>query len=158
MAHVLHQGEHLVTRFWWAVMARPTSAADRFWAVSTLLPGELVLFDQMTRQDQEHHLRVARRFLERVPSGAPREWVAAALMHDVGKLECGLGTAGRVLASVWPFGRRGDGRLGRYHRHEAIGAMLVRQAGSHADTVALVGEWPDAPVAAAEALRSADDL
>jgi hypothetical protein len=59
---------------------------------------------------------------------------------------------------LWPFGRHGDGRLGRYFRHEAIGAMLVRQAGSGIDTVALVGEWPDAPAAAAEALWLADDL
>jgi len=80
------------------------------------------------------------------------------LLHDVGKLECGLGTFGRVLASLWPFWRRGDGRVARYYRHELIGAMLVREAGGHADTVALIAEWSDAPRSAAAALKAADDL
>lgn len=153
-----HQALHLVKRFWWAVTAGALTDADERWVATHLGPGERELFARLSRADQEHHLRVARRFCDRAGVMAPREWVAAALLHDVGKLECGLGTVGRVWASVWPFGRRGDGRLGRYRRHEVIGAMLVREAGGHPDTVALIAEWPEAPRSAAAALKAADDL
>ena len=58
------------------------------------------MFARLSRADQEHHLRVARRFCDRAGVMAPREWVAAALLHDVGKLECGLGTVGRVSPPI----------------------------------------------------------
>ena len=61
-------------------------------------------------------------------------------------------------ATLWPFARRGDGRFARFHRHEVIGATLLRGAGSDPATVSLVGEFADAPAPAAEALRWADDL
>ncbi len=160
MRRLGHRVSHLVKRFWWAVSAKPVTPEDRMWVESNLRPGELALFDRMSRADQEHHLRVARRFVAGFESAAApdRAWVAAALMHDVGKLVCGLGTCGRVFATLWPCGRRGDGRIGRYYRHVAIGAALAREAGSDPVTVSLVGEWPDAPAAAAVALHRADDL
>jgi hypothetical protein len=42
-------------------------------------------------------------------------------------------------------------------RHEAIGAAMLRDAGSDPVTVALVGRTSDAPVAALAALTAADD-
>jgi hypothetical protein len=150
---------HLVKRFWWAVTAPALSEPDETWVRSALTPAEWDLFATMSASDQEHHLRVARRFVSYVEHGeVPRPWVAAALLHDSGKLVCGLGTFGRVGATLWPFGRRGDGRLGRYHRHEAIGATLLRNVGSDPETVALVGGWPSAPRQAGAALYRADDL
>jgi hypothetical protein len=154
-----HRAAHLVRRFWWAVFARRPSAAERRWVEDVLAPCERALFDRLARADQEHHLRVARRLVaQHAPGPVPREWIAAALLHDVGKLVCGLGTWGRVWATLWPWGRAGDGRFARYHRHAAIGASMLRAAGSDPVTVALVGEWPDAPPAAAQALYRADDL
>src|SRR5204863_134422 len=72
----------------------------------------------------------------------PRPVVAAALLHDCGKSEAGLGTFERVGATVWitVVGRAhagtGDGRIARYTRHEPIGAELLRAAGSDPVTVA----------------------
>jgi hypothetical protein len=125
---------------------------------SNLLPAERELFEQMSASDQRHHVQVARRFVNEFPFAAPREWVAGALLHDIGKLACGLGTFRRVIATLAPSVRRGDGTFARYRRHEAIGASLLLAGGSDATTVALVGHWPEAPVAAASALDRADEV
>lgn len=149
---------HLVRRFWWAITARPLGPAAQSMALSHLSPAEQRLFLAMDISDQRHHVQVARRFVNQVGQDAPRAWVAAALLHDVGKCVCGLGTVGRVLATLWPLSRRGDGPVGRYHRHEPIGASMLVAAGSDPDTVALVGHWPEAPRQAALALKRADDV
>ena len=59
--------------------------------------------------------------LDRRPA-ADRAEVAGALLHDVGKVEAGLGTFGRVVATV--VGPRTE-RFRTYHDHEAIGARLA---------------------------------
>jgi hypothetical protein len=97
--------------------------------------------------------------------------LAAALLHDVGKVESGLGTAGRVLATLvgrrrahrWA-GRPGPtGRIERYLRHDEIGAEALTRAGSDPVTVAWAREHhlaPSAwsvPPAIGHALRDADD-
>jgi hypothetical protein len=116
----------------------------------------------MAPTDQRHSIEVARRLVADVGDGAPRPVVAAALLHDCGKNDAGLGTAARVAATVWIgfVGRaraaRGDGRVARYCRHEPIGATMLARAGSDPVTVALVGGRPDAPAAALAALRAAD--
>jgi hypothetical protein len=122
-----------------------------------LLPGERALFDAMTPSDQRHHVQVARRMIGLVGDGE-RAWVAAALLHDVGKVVSCLGTLGRVVATLMPWWTRGDSRVARYHRHEAIGASLLLSAGSSTTTVALVGQWPGVADEAASALREADNL
>lgn len=155
---VTHKAAHLAKRLWWAVTARSLGADAHAWVHGYLLPHESALFARMTNADQRHHVQVARRFVAALGSVAPREWVAGALLHDVGKVTCGLGTAMRVCAAPFPFLGRGDGDLARYWRHEAIGASLLRIGGSDPATVSLVGHWPDAPANAAAALKRADDL
>ncbi|MSW21590.1 MAG: hypothetical protein F2873_11915 [Actinobacteria bacterium] len=149
---------HLVRRFWWAVTAHPLGPAASAFVSSNLLPAERELFEQMSASDQRHHVQVARRFVNGFSGAAPREWVAGALLHDIGKLTCGLGTFRRVIATLAPAVGRGDGAFARYRRHEAIGASLLLAVGSEATTVALVGHWPDAPVEAACALDRADEV
>ena len=110
-------------------------------------PGELALFDRMSRADQEHHLRVvARRFVVAAAPDELREGRGRAAAR-LGKMVCGLGTLGRVCATLWPFGRNGDGAASAAtSATKAIGARCSpREAGSTPLTVALVGEWPDAP-------------
>ena len=158
IARVRYLPVHLVKRFWWAVTARPLSPDTAAWVATVLQDGELRLFQRMTASDQRHHVQVARRFERAMGGDVERTWLAAALLHDVGKLVCGLGTAGRVVATLVGRRRRGDGRVARYYRHEAIGASLLLAAGSAPDTVALVGHWPEAPADALTALRWADDL
>jgi HD superfamily phosphodiesterase len=94
--------------------------------------------------------------------------VAAALLHDVGKVDSGLGTLARVPATlVGLLAReravRGGGRVARYLRHDAIGAELLRSAGADPRTATWAGEHhlpPDrwtVPPAAGEVLKAADD-
>ena len=65
-----------------------------------------------------------------------RDEMAGALLHDVGKLDAGLGTFGRVLATV--VGPR-TATVPHYHDHERIGAdcWLADQV-RRAETVDLV--------------------
>ena len=65
-----------------------------------------------------------------------RDEMAGALLHDIGKLDSDLGTAGRVVATV--VGPR-TARFRRYHDHERIGADMLKVAGSSPVTVDLVG-------------------
>lgn len=134
--HVLTKPHHLAARFFTSLSSRPPDAADDAWAESQLLTGEVGLWRRMSNQDRRHSVKVARRFVEARP-GAVRAEVAGALLHDVGKVECGLGTWGRVVASV--VGGRTE-RFRRYHDHEHIGALLAETAGSEPATVELIDE------------------
>jgi hypothetical protein len=93
----------------------------------------------MSNQDRRHTVAVARRFALIRPD-ATRAELAGALLHDVGKIECGLGTFGRVAATlIGPRGRR----FRSYHDHEAIGARLAAAAGSDPASVELIaGDGP----------------
>lgn len=134
--HVLTQPHHLALRFMTSLSARPPAVTDEVWAEQHLLAGEQGLWRRMTNQDRRHSIIVARRFVEARP-GASRAEIAGALLHDVGKLECGLGTWGRVVASV--VGGRTE-RFRSYHDHERIGAQLAERAGSEPATVDLIAE------------------
>jgi hypothetical protein len=115
----------------------------------------------MSGADRRHAVGVARRV------GRP-EWLAAALLHDVGKIESGLGTWSRALATV---GRAAVGvdrlpaRWQSYSRHASLGADLLELAGSAPLTVAWAREhhlppsrWSAAvPPDAGAALKAADD-
>lgn len=88
---------HLAGRFFWALSPAGPPPEDEAWALGSLLDGEKLLWHRMSGPDQRHAVGVARdtvRFLE--PDEAPPEVVAAALLHDVGKVEAQLGTFARV--------------------------------------------------------------
>lgn len=53
----------------------------------------------MALSDQRHSLVVAQRFVTLKPD-AQRDHIAAALLHDVGKVESDLGIAMRVIATL----------------------------------------------------------
>lgn len=141
---------HLARRFATSLSRTPPPPSDLAWAHTHLLPAEAGLWDRMSVQDRRHSVLVARRFAALMPA-ATRPQMAAALLHDIGKLEAGLGTWGRVLATI--VGARTP-RYRRYHDHEAIGAAMLADAGSAPETVALVtGHGPAAGV-----LREADHV
>jgi hypothetical protein len=154
-ARLAHTG-HLARRFAGSLSRRPPSAADEAWAESLLLPVEVPLWRRMPPQDRRHAVEVTRRFLT-LRADATRAEVAGALLHDVGKVEAGLGTAGRVLATLVPA-HRARGRFATYHAHEEIGARWCEQAGSEPATVELVAGTRPATDPAAAALRAADDV
>ena len=127
---------HLVARFVRSLPPTPPSVVDEVWAEDHLLPTERELWVQLSNQDRRHSVGVARRF-DDARGGASRAEIAGALLHDIGKIECGLGTFGRVAATV--AGPRSE-RFRSYHDHEEIGARLVADCGSDPATVELVAE------------------
>jgi hypothetical protein len=127
---------HLAARFVTSIPATPPSIDDEIWVDEHLLAGERALWVQLSNQDRRHSAAVARRFVTRRP-GATRAEIAGAILHDVGKIECGLGTFGRVVATL--AGPRTKA-FSAYHDHEAIGAALAEAAGSEAATIDLIAQ------------------
>lgn len=130
----------------------------------------------MGAADQRHLLDVARRVERDLGDDATRPVLAAALLHDVGKLASHLSTYGRVVATlsikaagedtaaVWVATQGFTRRVGLYAQHEQLGADMLALADSDPLTVALVREHSFAPedrtttpAAVADALRAADD-
>ena len=134
--HLLTRPHHLAARFFGSLSSEPPSSTEEAWAISQLLTGERDLWAQMSNQDRRHSVKVARRFTAARPD-ATRAEIAGALLHDVGKLECGLGTWGRVAASI--VGGR-TARFRAYRDHEHIGAVMAEAAGSEPETVELIDE------------------
>jgi hypothetical protein len=140
---------HLARRFASSLSRCEPDAADTAWVDSQLLAGELELWRRMSVADRRHSITVARRF--DAAGRWSRDELAGALLHDVGKLESGLGTFGRVAATI--VGPRTE-RFRRYHDHERIGAQMLASAGSSDVTIELVlGRGP-----ASSALIAADDI
>jgi len=131
-----------------------------------LSPGELALWERLSDPDRRHAVSGAREVVRRLGDAATPPVVAAALLHDAGKIVSGLGTFARVGATVVGMvaGRdRFGGRIGAYLRHDVLGANLLRAAGSDPLTVAWAAEHhlpPDRwslPPDVAAALHAADD-
>ena len=161
----MSEPSHLARRFLGSLSPRPLAAEDDRWARAALLPGEQALWQRMARADRKHAAGVARE-TDRLLGGADRPVLAAALLHDVGKVESGLGTFARVGATVVGavVGRqRVGGRLGRYFRHDTLGAALLEEAGADPLTVTWAREHhlPESqwtlPAQIASALAEADD-
>jgi predicted HD phosphohydrolase len=125
---------HLARRFVGSLSGREPDFADTAWVDSQLLDGESQLWHRMSAADRRHSIAVARRF-ESLGGPWSREEIAGALLHDIGKLQAGLGTTARVAATI--IGPR-TARFRRYHDHEQIGADLLAAAGSSDVTVQLV--------------------
>lgn len=160
---------HLVARFFGSLRPGGPSQVDEAWAAAHLGDDEIVLWRRMSNADRRHAAGVARRVDSALGELATEPVLAAALLHDVGKVESGLGTFGRVFATLCAaLGGRsriaaGGGRTARYLRHDAIGAELLAVAGSDPLTVTWAAEhhrpasaWT-LPHAVAAALKAADD-
>lgn len=153
MNRYLRKAVHLERRFLRALSDRPPSAEETSWAGGFLSPAERALWEQMQNQDKRHSLEVAHRLESFLPE-PPAHAIAAALMHDVGKIESRLGTFGRVAATCVGSPTK---RFRAYHDHERIGADMLRAAASDPELIALVDETSTDKVVAA-ALRRADNI
>ena len=150
---------HLAKRFFGSLSSKRPPLSDQRWAESHLTAGEVQLWRQMSPADQRHAVGVAQRV---AASNTERPVLAAALLHDIGKIDAGLGTFGRVAATLVGR-RRAKGRFALYLRHDAIGASLLTDAGSDPLTIAWAREhhlpaerWTVPPEVAA-ILKAADD-
>jgi hypothetical protein len=150
---------HLAGRFFSALVPVGPSPTDEAWARDQLSGGEQALWHRMSGPDRRHAVGVARdtvRLLE--PDDVRPEVIAAALLHDVGKVESSFGTLARVgitLAALavgrsrvlrWA-GEPSEGgrpslraRVGLYLSHDRLGAKLLEDAGSRTFTVSWAAE------------------
>ncbi|MCU1453563.1 MAG: hypothetical protein JWN46_1709 [Acidimicrobiales bacterium] len=166
---------HLVKRFAGSLVPGGPRAADAAWAEEQLLPAEVEIWRRMSAADRRHAAGVARRVAAALGPDVERAVLAAALLHDCGKTVSGLGTYGRVIATLsagvagrdqavaWSETRGFTRRVGLYVEHPRLGADLLDLAGSDPVTIAWAREHhlPDdewtVPAAVGAALKAADD-
>lgn len=142
---------HLVRRALSSWRNHPLGDEERHLASQWLSADELEIWVSMQPRDCRHSIIVYQRFEQLRPS-ATRAERAAALLHDVGKIESQLGWWLRITATI--VGPRGS-RFRSYHNHEALGAKMLRGV-SEDRTVELVAGQVDDDVA--RALQQADDI
>jgi hypothetical protein len=171
---------HLVRRFVRALWPGAPRAEDVAWVAGILDPGELDLWRSLPNHDRRYTIRVARLVDEQLAgtefAGDPR-WLAAALLHDVGKLDAGLGVVGRSVATVtgtvagadrvdrWARASGFRRRVAWYLHHDDRGRDRIRGAGGRDEAARWAwahhhrDRWPEAdvPPPVAEALEAADN-
>lgn len=172
------QPAHRARRFFGSFLGASVAPEDLDWADSWLTERERALFRRMRNVDRAHSLAVARvlgRHYESRGEDPPRWVMAAALLHDVGKAVAGLGTYGRVVATLSGFVGGADmadrwadttgftRRVGLYLKYPDLGGDLLAVGGSDERVVAWAREhhlppedWT-VPTAEAELLAAADD-
>ena len=145
---------HLARRFAGSLRPGGPSAAEREWAESQLTDAERELWREMSGPDRRHSAAVARRVERALGAEASRPVLAAALLHDVGKIDARLRTYGRVVATLAgkAVGRDSDvvrawcraggftRRVGLYLRHPDIGGDRLELVGSDPVTIAWARE------------------
>lgn len=167
---------HLIGRFLGSIRPGPPTPGDERWAESHLLADERELWRRMNNPDRRHAVEVARAVEAELGPKAERPVLAAALLHDSGKIESGFRTPARVFATlVWlvvdtanadRWRREASGlkhRLALYRLHPEIGAEFLNDAGSDPLTVAWArehhrpaDEWT-VPAELASVLKACDD-
>lgn len=161
---------HLTARFLGSIAPRRPRSGDVERIRSILSPAEYGVWDTLGRADRAESVAVGRRAAALLPPGSEPVWVAAALLHDVGKVEARLGTGGRVVATLVGAvagaerRERMGGRVGRYLQHAEIGAERLSAVGARPETAAWARVhhrpelWADAgvPDAIGRALARAD--
>jgi hypothetical protein len=146
---------HLVSRFFESLMPRPVRPADRAWVEEVLLPAELALWTRLPRADQQESVGVAHRTQAELAgteyADDPR-WTAAALLHDVGKLDARFGPVRRAIATLlaivlgprlvesWVDKSGFRRRCALYVFHDQLGADRVKLAGGRKEAAL----WADA--------------
>jgi len=120
---------HLATRFFDYLRATPLADEDKDTVMSILTAEEAQMFFDQSQKDQAHGFDAALVVLE---SGrSTEEILRAALLHDVGKRNAGLGVLGRVVASVLiKLGLPLTKRFKLYRDHGLVGAADLEAAGS----------------------------
>lgn len=146
---------HLAKRFLGSLRPGGPNAADRAWVAGVLGERELALWNRMYGPDRRHSVQVARDVERRLGHQATAPVLAAALLHDVGKIDSRLRTYGRVVATLtvkivglddvvaWRRARGIHRRIALYALHPQLGAELLSMAGSDPLTIAWAREHHD---------------
>ena len=166
---------HLSKRFLCSLRPGGPGAEAEAWVAEVLSVEQSELWRQLPGPDRRHAYAVARRVERALGHQASAPVLAAALLHDVGKLDAGLRTYGRVIATLsgalagrehaelWKSRSGFTRKVGLYLLHPDLGGDQLALAGSDPLTVAWAREhhlpedrWT-LPVAVGRALRDADD-
>lgn len=143
---------HLARRFVGSLFAKELTHQEREWIGQYLCPGELVLWERFSRADKRHSLQVARRAERLLGERASRDAMAAAILHDIGKVQCNAGTFLRVVATLigsiarpdqvrkWSTRHDKLGDIGRYLLSHEDAPQLLTAAGSGPLTIAWARE------------------
>jgi hypothetical protein len=171
---------HLVRRFFRALWPGPPRPRDTAWVEAVLEPAELGLWRELPNHDRRYSIRVARDVEGRLAGteyAGQSRWLGAALLHDVGKLDAGLGVVGRSVSTVmgavagsarvnrWASASGFRRRAAQYLRHDERGAARIRAVGGRDEAArwALAHHHRDrwrasgVPMPVAEALEAADN-
>ena len=146
---------HLVGRFFSSLSPLPVRADDLEWVAGVLTPPELALWSRLSLADRREAVGVARRTAAALAgteyAGDPR-WLAAALLHDIGKLDARFGPLRRSAATVaaavlgprvvegWVDKSGFVRRCALYVFHDQLGSDRLRMAGCRTEAVL----WADA--------------
>lgn len=168
---------HLARRFAGMLVPVGPRASHRSWALEQLNRDEVALFCRMRPADRRHAVGVARRVSDELGGAATRPVLAAALLHDVGKVEARLGVYGRTVATLsaaaighdpeiirtWARMKGFTRRVALYLQHPRLGGDLLAMAGSDPLTEAWAREhhlpsdrWT-VPIEVGEVLKACDD-
>jgi hypothetical protein len=138
------RSRHLAGRFVGALRPGPPAAVDVEWVASILTPAEFELWSRQPNHDKRHAVGVARGVDAALVGTAhehEHEWLACALLHDIGKLDARLSVYGRVVATMsgaaaghemadaWSERSGFTRRVGLYLRHPELGADQIRLVG-----------------------------
>jgi putative nucleotidyltransferase with HDIG domain len=162
---------HLTRGFFGALRAREPDTPDRLWAQTVLTETEFECWEGMSRADHAESIVVARAAARELGRDADVRWLAAALLHDVGKGDARLGPVRRAgataIGAVVSHGRarRWQNRVGLYIAHDDRGAVRLREAGARPEVAAWAGAhhrremWPASgiPPEICEILAAADN-
>jgi hypothetical protein len=136
---------HLVRRLRWSLRSHDFAPESEAALLDRMSAAETALYRRLSVVDRHHAVHNAAHCID---AGLGDELVVAAALHDVGKLEAGLGTSGRVLASLLSLGAgrervaswRGRsgmlGRVGSYASHPELGAAMLAEIGSAPEVIA----------------------
>ena len=170
---------HLVGRFFSSLLPIPVRASDREWVAAVLQPAELDLWSLLSLADRRESIAVARRTeaaLAGTDHAGDTRWLAAALLHDIGKLDARFGPVRRALATLaagvlgprrvesWVDRSGFARRCALYMLHDQLGADRVKITGGRQEAAVWAGAhhrpglWPETgiPTVVAVALAAAD--
>ena len=171
----LNRLAHLSKRFLISLSPVAPSKSDTRWAEAYLWAGERTLFAALPNHDRRHLIGVARRVDSSLGELSEERWIAAALLHDVGKSNVHMNPIGRAMATIWIEIKgldalsRSEGRWSKrvylYSQHPSLGCDDIRRWGGHEEAAIWAGAhqdrslWPATGFAAfvIEALTEADD-
>jgi putative nucleotidyltransferase with HDIG domain len=140
----MNRAAHLVRRFFASLRPRPLGADDLAFVQDALVPQELECWARLGPADRAESVATGRALVAELESAdrpADPQWVAAALLHDVGKAETTLGVVGRSVATAAAVvagprrARAFPGAFGRYVNHDELGAEQLRAAGARSEAV-----------------------